>query len=279
LLTAASWWTVAVRKGHVRDRGYGDAIGYDAYMGRWSVALAPVFLHFACLGDPRSILDIGCGTGSLLRAVAKAFPRSLRVGLDPYFPFVARARTTQNPVESSYVIGATESLPFGDNVFDHCLSLLVLQEIHDRAAALREMHRVTRRNGMVAACQWDFDQGMPMTGALREALAAVAPHLEQSGSTLAFRSLAELEDCWRAAGLEDIETARLSVTLAYESFSDLWSPILSGSTPTTAVIAALPADAQEAVARKLMEIFPGALGGSRFSSIAHAFAIRGRAST
>jgi ubiquinone/menaquinone biosynthesis C-methylase UbiE len=263
----------------VRGKGYGDAIGYDAYMGRWSVALAPVFVHFACLRGPRSVLDIGCGTGSLLRAVAKAFPGSLRVGLDPYFPFVAYARTAQNRVESSYVIGATESLPFGDNVFDHCLSLLVLQEIRDRAAALREMHRVTRRDGMVAACQWDFDQGMPMIVALRKALAAVAPHVEESGSTFGFRSLAELEDSWRAAGFEDIETTRLSVTLSYENFSDLWSPILSGSTPTTALIAALPADARDAVGRNLMKILPGALGGGSFSLSAHAFAIRGRAST
>jgi ubiquinone/menaquinone biosynthesis C-methylase UbiE len=263
----------------VRGRGYGDAIGYDAYMGRWSVELAPIFVHFACLGDPRSVLDIGCGTGSLLRAVANAFPRSLLVGLDPYFPFVARARAASNSVGSRYVIGATESLPFGDDAFDHCLSLLVLQEIRDRAAALQEMHRVTRPNGMVAACQWDFDQGMPMTVALREALAAVAPHVEESGSAVGFRSLAELEDSWRVAGFEDIETTRLSVTLSYESFSDLWSPILSGSTPTTALIAALPADTREAVGRKLMERFSGALGGSTFSLTAHAFAIRGRVFT
>ena len=32
---------------HVRGGGYGDATGYDAYMGRWSVRLAPIFLHFA----------------------------------------------------------------------------------------------------------------------------------------------------------------------------------------------------------------------------------------
>jgi hypothetical protein len=152
----------------------------------------------------------------------------------------------------------------------------VLQEIRDRAAALREMHRVTRRNGIVAACQWDFDQGMPMTAALREAFAAVAPDVAEAGSAPGFRSLAELEDAWGAVGFEGIESARLTVTLSYEGFSDLWSPILSGPTPATALIAALPSDTREAVGRKLMEILPGARGGRPFSLTAHAFAIRGR---
>jgi ubiquinone/menaquinone biosynthesis C-methylase UbiE len=245
-------------------------------MGRWSVRLAPVFLHFAALGDPRSVLDIGCGTGSLLRAIGNVFPRSLRVGLDPSFQFVARAKAAPDSVEARYVIGATESLPFGDRVFDHCLSLLVLQEIRDRAAALPEMHRVTRRNGIVAACQWDFDHGMPITVALREALAAVAPDISAAGSEPGFASLVELEDSWRAAGFAGIETARLTVTLSYQGFSDLWAPILRGSTPTTARIAALPPDTREAFGRELMAILPGAIGGGPFSLTAHAFAIRGR---
>jgi hypothetical protein len=138
------------------------------------------------------------------------------------------------------------------------------------------MHRVTRRNGIVAACQWDFDQGMPMTAALRDALAAVAPDVAVAGSAAGYGSLAELEDSWRAAGFEGIETGRLTVTLSYAGFSDLWSPILSGSTPSTALIAALPSDTREAVGRKLMQILPGAVGGGPFSLTAHAFAIRGR---
>src|ERR1700732_3442053 len=63
-----------------RPRTYGDADGYDAYMGGWSVLLAPSFLHFALPWPPAALLDIGCGTGNLLAAARRAFPRAALVG-------------------------------------------------------------------------------------------------------------------------------------------------------------------------------------------------------
>ena len=78
------------------------------------------------------------------------------------------------------------------------------------------------------------------------------------------------------AGLDDIETARLVATLSYASFGDLWQPLRSGSTPVTAVVAALPLDACDEVHRRLAE---GLFGKSRDGSCslkAEAFAVRGR---
>ena len=53
---------------------YGDADGYDSYMGGRSAALAPLFVKFAAAGEPASLLDVGCGTGNLLAELAVAFP-------------------------------------------------------------------------------------------------------------------------------------------------------------------------------------------------------------
>lgn len=44
-------------------RKYGDAAGYDTYMGYWSSALAPIFLGFAALQQPASLLDVGMRNG------------------------------------------------------------------------------------------------------------------------------------------------------------------------------------------------------------------------
>jgi ubiquinone/menaquinone biosynthesis C-methylase UbiE len=259
---------------------YSNAAGYESYMGRWSARLAPDFLRFACSKEPKFMLDVGSGTGSLIRAATINVPLSRVVGLDPYFPYLLHASATTGSSHAEFVTGRIEALPFADGTFDHCLSLLVLQEIEDRAQAMSEMYRVTSRDGIVAACQWDFGEGMPVIAAVRAAIKAIAPSLYEStnsGTGRAFASLAELQQYWTSAGLEDIETTLLTVTLSYENFADFWSPLLSGSTPMTALVASLPSDAREAVSRRLRETLIGGNRDCSFSLTAQAFAIRGRA--
>ena len=49
-----------------------DAAGYEQLMGRWSQKLAPLFIDFAGVADGERIVDVGCGTGSLTFALARA---------------------------------------------------------------------------------------------------------------------------------------------------------------------------------------------------------------
>jgi ubiquinone/menaquinone biosynthesis C-methylase UbiE len=255
---------------------YSNAAGYDSYMGRWSEALALQFLSFCCWHTER-FLDLGCGTGILSRAIQRWFPACQVVGLDPCLPFLLHARRHTDFAVNT-VTGLAEALPFREAIFDHCLSLLVLQEIEDRPLALGEMCRVTKVGGIVAACQWDFARGMPMTLALRRAIAAVAPEhsdTKAGGASRAFDSLEELRHAWTSAGLEAVETALLSVTISFGNFCDFWDPLLSGSTPMLAVFASLdPAD-REAVRGQLRHAFLGSEVDGSFSITAHAFAVRG----
>lgn len=59
---------------------YNDADGNDAYRGGWSAALSPLFLRFVNIGRPASVLDIGCGTGNLFAALARACPDAALAG-------------------------------------------------------------------------------------------------------------------------------------------------------------------------------------------------------
>lgn len=48
---------------------YSDPEAYERFMGRWSARLAPLFVDFAGVTDCQHVLDVGCGTKSLTRAL------------------------------------------------------------------------------------------------------------------------------------------------------------------------------------------------------------------
>src|SRR5580698_9296097 len=96
-------------------------------------------------GRGRDVLEVGCGTGLLLRHLA-AFARSARgVDLSPGMLEKARARGLSVEVAS-----ATE-LPFPDASFDVACSFKVLPHVRDIGRALAEMARVVRPGGHVIA--------------------------------------------------------------------------------------------------------------------------------
>jgi len=260
-------------------RKYGDPAGYDSYMGHWSNALAPLFLDFASLQHPVSILDIGCGTGNLLVTAAKMFPGARLVGVDPSTALLNKARARFEDSGAEWIEGTAERLPFPDARFDASLSLLVLQEFADRAATLRQMRRVTRPGGVVAACQWDFAQ-MPVIAALVDALASIDRDM---GERLATRSPdlvgseAELAGAWRDAGFREVSADRIRVARRYTDFEELWKSLLGGSTPSTLMLTALPAGQRETVRRSMRSRFhiTGATAGLDIK--AEAIVVRGQA--
>jgi SAM-dependent methyltransferase len=260
-------------------RKYGDAAGYDSYMGHWSSALAPLFLGFASLQQPASLLDVGCGTGNLLVAAAALFPNARLVGVDPSAALLGTARARVELARAELLEGAAERLPFADATFDGCLSLLVLQEFADRFCTLREMRRATRPGGIVAACQWDFAR-MPIISALVDAIAAIDPG---EGERLGTRSPdligdeAELAAAWIGTGFEDVSTGRIKVARRYRDFSDLWVSLLGGSTPSTLMLTALPADKRETVRQRMQSRFAVASPTAGLEIGAEALVVRGRA--
>jgi ubiquinone/menaquinone biosynthesis C-methylase UbiE len=106
------------------------------------------------------VLDVGCGTGNDVRALAaRVGPTGRVVGLDNSEQQIARGRPADPgcaPVE--FVLGEAHALPFEDDTFDVVRSERVVQHVPDPAAAVAEMLRVVKPGGQVLVT--DPDHGM-----------------------------------------------------------------------------------------------------------------------
>ena len=133
------------------------ADAYDRFMGRYSSLLAPLFASFSAVAAGQRVLDVGCGPGALTAELVRRVGPATVTAVDPSERFVAAARQRQPMVNVRRA--AAEQLPFEDRVFDAALAQLVVHFMADPVAGLREMGRVTRSGGVVAACVWDHAGG------------------------------------------------------------------------------------------------------------------------
>src|SRR3954470_6558179 len=123
-------------------------------MGRYSRPLAVPFADFA--GPPLHgrILDVGCGPGALTAELARRAGPERVTAVDPSEEFVAALRGRHPEVQ--VMRAQAEDLPFEEGCFDATLAQLVVHFMDDPVAGLREMARVTRPGGVVAASVWDM---------------------------------------------------------------------------------------------------------------------------
>jgi len=101
-----------------------------------------------------SILDVGCGPGGISVDMARLVPQGRVVGVDynPEHLNDARAFATRQGVTNiEFQVGDINALDFPDNTFDIVHVHQVLQHVADPVQALREMRRVTKPGGIVAA--------------------------------------------------------------------------------------------------------------------------------
>src|SRR2546423_9275072 len=126
-------------------------------MGRYSVPLASRFAEFAGVAAGQRGLDVGCGPGALTAELIRRLGADAVWAVDPSEPFVEAVRLRHVGVKVERA--AAEHLPFEDQRFDAALAQLVVHFMTDPVAGVREMARVTRRGGVVAACVWDHAGG------------------------------------------------------------------------------------------------------------------------
>jgi ubiquinone/menaquinone biosynthesis C-methylase UbiE len=134
-----------------RDVGRFDdwASTYDrSYLQR--LVFEPVqktLLEMAAAGKPgaASILDVGCGTGRLLRAASGVFPGARLAGVDAAPAMVERARAEGGGIEFQQAFA--ENLPFGDGEFDLVFSTMTFHHWADQRRGMAEISRVMKPEG------------------------------------------------------------------------------------------------------------------------------------
>jgi ubiquinone/menaquinone biosynthesis C-methylase UbiE len=120
-------------------------------VARWHAAIVErsADVALAAMPVPLRVLDVGCGTGGLLREMVVRVPYSeAYVGVDPAPRMLAVARRDADP-RVTFVRGVAEALPFPDESFDLVVSSVSFDHWADQRAGVEELARVVRDNGRV----------------------------------------------------------------------------------------------------------------------------------
>ena len=121
----------------------------------WRHFFSPVhdILQAHVLGvQDKHILDVGCGTGDMLRRFSGERAARL-VGLDQSEGMLAKARELSAEDDKiAYLAGSAESLPVGDAEFDVVTSCIAFHHFPDPDIAVSEMYRVLKPGGRLFIC-------------------------------------------------------------------------------------------------------------------------------
>lgn len=137
------------------------------------------FIARANIQPGQRVLDLGCGTGTLMLLIKHAQPHAVVTGADGDVEVltIARAKAATANGKVSFGQALASHLPYPDGTFDRVLSSLVFHHLPPavKRAALSEAHRVLRVGGELHI----LDVGAPHT-VLGKFLAPAIRHAEQA---------------------------------------------------------------------------------------------------
>ncbi|MFE2261429.1 methyltransferase domain-containing protein [Streptomyces griseosporeus] len=125
----------------------------------WRTAENSAAYLLGSLKPPMRILDIGCGPGTITADLAALVPEGHVTGVDRAPEVLDRARATaaeRGLANLDFAVADVHALEYADAAFDVVHAHQVLQHVGDPVRALREMARVTRPGGVVAARDSDY---------------------------------------------------------------------------------------------------------------------------
>jgi SAM-dependent methyltransferase len=249
---------------------------YEAYIGRWSRAIAPEFVKWLGLPSGRRWLDVGCGTGALTGAVLELAEPAHVTAIDPSSGFVEHARAAAGGAPATFVEGDAQSLPFDDGTFDVAVSGLVINFVPDPQRAVSEMARTTGAGGAVALYVWDYADGMEIIRRFWDAAVDLDPAAAalDEGARFPICNPDPLERLLRDAGLADTAVRPIEGPARFPDFEDYWAPFLGAQGPAPSYAMSLDETARGTLRERLHATLPRAADGS-IALNARAWAARG----
>jgi demethylmenaquinone methyltransferase / 2-methoxy-6-polyprenyl-1,4-benzoquinol methylase len=201
---------------------------YDRYAAALSFGQDPRWRRFLVsrieAGSDDTVLDVATGTGAVARELIRQKGCTV-VGLDQSPEMLAEARR-RLPEEVTLIDGSADRLPFADASFDALTFTYLLRYVPDPAATLRELARVVRPGGTIAGLEFAVPQGLwrpfwelyvrvglPVAGRVispgwAEVGGFLGPSIRNFYARWPEHQLLEL---WRAAGVGDVSSRRLSL--------------------------------------------------------------------
>jgi ubiquinone/menaquinone biosynthesis C-methylase UbiE len=231
-------------------------VGADAYlrfMGRYSEQLAAQFADLAGVSGVQRVLDVGCGPGALTAELVARVGADVVCGVEPSGSFAEAVRERLPGVDIR--VGEAEHLPWADDSFDGALAQLVVHFLGDPVQGLREMGRVTRPGGTVAACVWDHAGDRGPLAAFWTAVHAVDPDATDEAGRAGARE-GDLVRLFTEAGLADVQATTLTVRVRHASFDEWWDRFTLGVGPAGAYVAELSEAQRDALREQCGRLLP-----------------------
>jgi SAM-dependent methyltransferase len=221
-----------------------SADAYLRFMGQYSEPLAARFADLAGAGRGQRLLDVGCGPGALTAELVSRAGADAVSAVEPSASFAAAAR--ERLPGADIRLAAAEQLPFPAGTFDAALAQLVVHFMADPVQGLREMGRVTRPGGVVAACVWDHAGRRGPLAAFWSAVRELDPAAADESGLAGVRE-GDLARLFAQAGLSGIQASALTVHVRHASFGQWWEPFTLGVGPAGAYVASLTPERRAAL--------------------------------
>jgi len=251
----------------------GDA--YEAYMGRWSRAVARTFLEWLRPQPDGHWLEVGCGTGALTGGIVDICQPASVVACDSSEPFIEHARRSL-PGCTFHVIPSMDALPSRDGGFDAVVSGLVVNFLPEPKSALEIMGDRARLGGTVGAYMWDYGGGVELLKHFWDEVVALNPGAAALDESQRFGhwDASALASLFREAGFANVETGVLEIRTDFSDFEDYWTPFLGRTGPAPSYVASLD-PTQRALLRSRLEQRLSSARGGPIRLRARALAVRG----
>lgn len=200
------------------------AAAYDEMLGPF---LDLVFTEAAPLPGER-VLDVGCGSGALTRAMAVAVgPEGSVTGIDISAPLLALARERADfgGLDLSWVEGDAQACVFAPASFDLVVSRFGVMFFADPVAAFANIRHATRPGGRLAFCCWQHPAANGWVSVPLRALASVVPVTAELDGTapgpFSFADRDRVESVLEAAGWVDVRAEAVLTEVAIGGAGDV----------------------------------------------------------
>lgn len=208
----------------------------------------------AAVAGARRVLDAGCGSGRLTIALAQTGAEVTGIDTNAGQLAQARGRAGEAGAELNLLEADFNApLPFADASFDAVTSRLALMAADDAVATLAELRRVLAPGGRLVTVLWAAPAENPWFAVPREAIGTVLGP-ERASFARAFGRFGDPEEAaavHRAAGLVDVEAARVTGTRTAPDAAAYWRELATENGHFRRVAATLDAAAAEALVAEI----------------------------